>query len=129
MGDINPLAVAVAALATFVIGGPWYSNRVFGERWRLAMGGSNQPGHPARVFGLSYLFSVVSAALLAAHLGPGAGAVAGLKTGALVGACFVAASFGVNYLFANRSFAALAIDGGFHIVQFTAFGLILGLWP
>jgi hypothetical protein len=129
VSTINPLAVAVAALATFVVGGPWYSPKVFGERWRRAMGAMNAPGHPAKVFGLAYVFSLISAALLAAYLGPGVGALAGAKCGALVGACFVAASFGVNYLFANRSFTVLAIDGGYHIVQFTAFGLILGLWP
>jgi hypothetical protein len=129
VSTINPLAVAVAALATFVVGGPWYSPKVFGERWRSAMGGMNQPGHPAKVFGLAYVFSLVSCALLATYLGPDADALAGAKCGALIGACFVAASFGVNYLFANRSFTVLAIDGGYHIVQFTAFGLILGLWP
>ncbi len=129
MSDINLVAVAVSALATFVVGGPWYSRRVFGDVWKRAIGETHPPGHPARVFGLAYVFSLVSAGLLAAYLGPGAGALAGAKCGALVGACFVAASFGVNYLFANRSFVALAIDGGFHIVQFAAFGLILGVWP
>jgi hypothetical protein len=125
---IDPFAVAVAALATFVIGGPWY--KVFGERWHREMGGgAKTPGHPAKVFGLAYVFSLVSTALLAAYLGPDAGAGAGAKLGALIGACFVAASFGVNYVFANRSFTALAIDGGYHIVQFAAFGLILGVWP
>lgn len=127
MSGINLWAVAVAALATFVIGGPWY--RILGERWNREMGARNAPGHPAKVFGLAYVFSVISAGLLAAYLGPDVGAATGAKTGALVGACFVAASFGVNYLFANRSFVALAIDGGYHIVQFAAFGLILGLWP
>jgi Protein of unknown function (DUF1761) len=127
VSEINPFAVAVAALATFVIGGPWY--RILGERWHREMGGKKAPGHPAKVFGLAYVFSVISAALLAAYLGPDVSAVTGAKTGALIGACFVAASFGVNYLFANRSFAALAIDGGYHILQFAAFGLILALWP
>jgi hypothetical protein len=25
--------------------------------------------------------------------------------------------------------AALLIDGGYHVAQFAAFGLVLGLWP
>jgi hypothetical protein len=128
VAEINFFAVAVAALATFVIGGPWY--RVFGERWNREMGGGPKtPGHPAKVFGLAYVFSLISAGLLAAYLGPDVDALAGAKVGALIGAFFVAASFGINYLFANRSFTALAIDGGYHILQFAAFGLILGLWP
>ena len=127
---VNWLAVAVAALATFVIGGPWYSPPAFLRPWQRAMGLTDaNAGHPARVFGLAYLFSVASCALLAALLGPGAGAWQGLHFGALVGTCFVAASFGVNYQFANRPLSALAIDGGYHILQFAAFGLVLGAWP
>jgi hypothetical protein len=32
-------------------------------------------------------------------------------------------------MFANRPLAVLLIDGGYHVVQFAAFGLVLGLWP
>jgi hypothetical protein len=49
--------------------------------------------------------------------------------GLLIGLCFVAASFGVNYQFANRSLKAWLIDGGYHALQFAAFGLVLGAWP
>ena len=128
--NVHWIAVPVAALATFVIGGPWYSPALFLKPWLQAMNVTpTKPGHPARVFGLAYLFSLLSCALLASMLAPDAGPLAGLKLGALVGAGFVAASFGINYQFANRSLVALCIDGGFHILQFTAFGLILGAWP
>ena len=40
----------------------------------------------------------------------------------------VAASFGINYQFANRSALMWLIDGGYHTVQFGIYGLILGLW-
>ena len=129
-GTINWLAVAVAALATFVIGGPWYSPLLFRKRWQREMGAADvQRGHPLRVFSLAYLFSLIAAACLAAVLGPDANAISGLKLGAIVGACFVATSFGINYQFANRSLAAWLIDGGYHVVQFAAMGLILGAWP
>jgi hypothetical protein len=128
--NVNIVGAAVAALATFLIGGPWYSNALFGERWGRAMGPtSNQPGHPAKVFGFAYLFSVIAAGFLSTLITPGAGALAGLQAGVVVGLCFVATSFGVNYMFANRPSAALLIDGGYHVAQFAAFGLVLGLWP
>jgi len=125
---INWFAVAVAAFATFVVGGPWYG--LLGKRWQRAMG-ITQPerGHPVRVFGLAYVFSFIAAGCLAALLGPEATAQSGLIVGATVGACIVAASFGVNYVFANRSLVALLIDGGYHIVQFAVFGFVLGAWP
>ena len=127
---VNWLAVAVAALATFVIGAPWYSPLLFLKRWQREMGvADNKRGHPLRVFGLAYLFSLITTACLAAILGPEADPVSGFKVGAIVGTCFVATSFGVNYQFANRSFAVLLIDGGYHILQFAAFGLVLGAWP
>ena len=130
MLEVNLLGAVVAALATFLIGGPWYSNALFGERWRKAMSVSDaKPGHPAKVFGLAYLFSLIAAGFLSTLIPPGAGSLAGLQTGMLVGLCVVATSFGVNYVFANRRTAALLIDGGYHVAQFAAFGLVLGLWP
>jgi hypothetical protein len=127
---INWVSVLVAALATFVIGGPWYSPALFLRPWQAAMNiTADTRGHPARVFGLAYLFSVVSCALLASMLGQEAGAARGLELGLWVGTAFVAASYGINYQFANRRFVALCIDGGFHILQFAVFGLVLGAWP
>jgi hypothetical protein len=43
-------------------------------------------------------------------------------------ALIVAASFGINYQFANWRTVLWLIDGGYHSVQFTIYGLILGLW-
>jgi hypothetical protein len=130
MFDLNMSAAAVAALATFVIGGPWYSNALFGQRWRTAMGVSEaKPGHPVKVFGFAYLFSLVSAGFLSTLVTPGVGAVGGLHVGVIGGLGLVATSFGSSSTFGNRPAAALLIDGGFHVAQFAAFGLILGAWP
>ena len=46
----------------------------------------------------------------------------------MAGAGLVATSFGVNDQFANRSWTMLAIDGGYHAVQYVLLGLVLGLW-
>ena len=45
----------------------------------------------------------------------------------MAGIGFVAASFGINYQFAQRSFKLWLIDGGYHAIQFVLCGLILGL--
>ena len=57
-----------------------------------------------------------------------ASAAAAVTQGLLVGAGVVAASFGINYQFANRPTFLWLIDGGYHTVQFTIYGVILGLW-
>ena len=50
------------------------------------------------------------------------------EVGAKHPAQVAAASFGINYQFANKTFAIWLIDGGYHVGQFLIYGLILGLW-
>jgi hypothetical protein len=129
LNQISWIAVLVASLVTFVVGGPWYSPMLFGSRWNKAMQRSaTDRGNPARVFGLAFVFSFIAAAALAMLLPVDATFSDGVKLGALVGACLVATSFGVNYQFSNRPAIAILIDGGYHIVQFTLMGAILGAW-
>lgn len=131
---MNILAVLVSALSAFLLGGPWYSNAMFLKPWarhsRLGdnMGEKVEGKHKAMVFILSFLFSLISAFAFAWWLGPSPALGYAVGRGALAGAGFVAASFGINYQFANRSMVLWAIDGGYHTVQFILFGLILGLW-
>jgi hypothetical protein len=40
----------------------------------------------------------------------------------------VAGSFGINYLFEQRSMRLFLINGGYHTVQYTLIGAVLGLW-
>jgi hypothetical protein len=128
MYNVNILGVIVAALSSFALGGLWYSTPVFGAAWRRAAGGPEIKGHPAKVFGLSFLFAVVAAYAYALLVPPPAGAMMALVQGLAVGGGVVAASFGINYQFANRAATLWLIDGGYHTVQFAIYGLILGLW-
>lgn len=125
---MNLFAIVLAAVSSFVLGGLWYSPLLFGRAWNRENGGEVPAGHPAKVFGVSFVFSLVAAAAFAWWLGPAPALDAALKAGAVAGIGFVAASFGINYQFAQRSFALWLIDGGYHAAQFLLFGLILGLW-
>ena len=129
MQQLNVVAVLVAALSSFLLGGLWYSKLLFGPAWHRVEGARNTgERHPARVFGLSYVFAAI-AALAYAWLVPPAPDVATAATqGLVVGAGMVAASYGINYQFANRSTTLWLIDGGYHTVQFLLYGLIIGLW-
>ena len=128
MPHVNHLAIIVAALSSFALGGLWYSNVLFGAVWRRAAGGPEIEGHPAKVFGLSFLFALIAAFAYAVLVPPPSSAMTAAGQGLLVGAAIVAASFGINYQFANRRPVLWLIDGGYHSVQFTLYGLILGLW-
>ncbi|HEY6597974.1 MAG TPA: DUF1761 domain-containing protein [Pseudomonadales bacterium] len=130
MSQINFLAVLVAAASSFVIGGLWYSPMLFGNVWQREAGDGRKlgEGHPAKVFGTSFAFALLAALVYAWLMPAPADAVQALVQGVVVGAGIVAASFGINYQFANRSATLLLIDGGYHTVQFALYGLILGLW-
>jgi hypothetical protein len=121
-------AILIAALSSFLLGGLWYSPVLFGNAWNRENGGVPAPGHPARVFGISFLFSVVAAYAFAWWLGPTPTLHEGLHAGLLAGGGLVATSFGINYQFAQRSLRLWLIDGGYHLAQFLLFGLIIGSW-
>lgn len=127
--SINIWAVLAAAVSSFILGGLWYSPALFLNAWNKAMGRSaDDNGHPAKVFGLSFIFALVAATVFALLLGPSPVLAEAWKAGLLVGVGFVATSFGINYQFANRPTVAWLIDGGYHTTQFVLFGLILGAW-
>lgn len=125
---MNIWAVLVASLSSFLLGGLWYSPLLFGGLWNRENGGVPQQGHPAKVFSISFLFSLIAAVCFSVWLGPSPGLDHALKAGVLTGFGFVAASFGINYQFAQRSFKLWLIDGGYHTAQFLLIGLVLGLW-
>ncbi len=124
--NINWLAVLLAALASFIVGGLWYSV-LFAKVWQREAGVTDeQLKHgTVRVFVGSFLLAAVMAVVLAVFIGSGGagfGALAGLATGA----AWVAAALGVNYLFERRSLMLFAINASYNIVTFTAMGAIIG---
>ncbi|UVJ39714.1 DUF1761 domain-containing protein [Arthrobacter sp. CJ23] len=124
--QINWLAVLLASLATFVVGGLWYS-LLFAKAWQKAAGvsGEQLKAGTVRVFVGSFLLAVVMAAFLAAFIGKG-GAAFGTFAGLAAGLGWVATALGVNYLFERRSLALFAINGSYNVVTFTAMGAIIG---
>ena len=125
----NELAVLAAALSAFVLGGLWYGP-LFKQAWCREAGvdPGSAPQHPARVFAIALLASLVAAATFAWFIGPAPGLRIAVQDGVLAGLAMVAMSFGINYAFARRSLRLWLIDAGYHTLQFTLYGLIIGLW-
>jgi hypothetical protein len=130
MTDINVWAVLVAAIAGFPLGALWYSHRVFGRIWNrhAGRGPEAMEPHPARVFGLSFVFFLVTAAAFAYWLGPNPALETAVFKSLLAGCGLVAASFGVTYQFASLGLVMWLIDAGYHVLRFVIVGLILALW-
>lgn len=131
MQDINLLAVTAAGVSAFVLGGLWYAPFLFGKVWMAETGISEEKAaaaNPARVFGISLILSLAAAYVFAMFLGPAPALGFAVGAGFSAGLFWVAASFGINYLFEQKTLKLWLINGGFHTVQFTLYGLVLGLW-
>jgi len=77
-------------------------------------------------FGLTFVLGLFAGAVFALFIGNAMTTVQATAAGAAAGVAWVAASFGINYLFEHRSLKLWLINGGYHAVQFTAFGVIIG---
>ena len=130
MPDVNWIAVLLCGVSSMVLGGLWYSPLLFGRVWQRGARLTDEQlagGNPTLIYGLAFLLSLVAAAVFALFLGREMTLGASVAAGAAAGLCWVAAAFGINYLFERRSLADWLVNGGYHALQFTLFGLILGL--
>lgn len=127
--EMNWIAVVVAAVSAFVLGGIWYGP-LFGKKWMEYSGMTEEKAKSAnmgKIYGLAFLLSLVAAAVFAMFLGPKPGVEFATGAGFAAGLCWVAASLGINYLFEQKPTGLWLINGGYHTLQFTIYGLVLGL--
>jgi hypothetical protein len=132
MPEINYLAVLVAAVASFILGGLWYSPLLFAKSWQRESGVTDEQMAGANmglIFGLTLVLSLIAAFVFALFLGPRPSMPLGLGAGFSAGLCWVTASLGINYLFERKSLKLFLINGGYHTLQFTIIGLVLALMP
>jgi len=128
---INWLAVIVAGLSAFAVGGIWYSRPLFGNAWMIDSNlseGQIKQGNKGKIFGFTAVFSLVMAVNLAMFLadvktdaswGATAGFLAGIWT-----FCAIA----IHSLFELKRWRHILINGGYSIVSLTLMGLIIGTW-
>jgi hypothetical protein len=128
---VNWLAVVVAAVSAFVLGGLWYSPALFGKTWMQAAGVKPEQleSGTARVFGIAFVFELLMAANLAMFLNdPGTTTAWGATAGFLAGAGWIALGVGVIGLFERRPWSYVVVNGGYMTVSLTIMGAILGAW-
>ncbi len=127
----NYLAVVVAALSTFLVGGLWYSPALFGKAW-MRENGFTEEGMKgrsmAKIFGLAFFLALISAINLAMFLGPENRPAMGALWGFAAGFGWVATFVGTHYLFERKSFTLFLINAGYSVVSLTLMGVILAAW-
>lgn len=130
MPEISWIAVLLCGVATLLIGGVWYSPLLFARAWQRETGISEERlshGSMAQRFGLTFLIGIFAGAAFALFIGNEMTVAQATAAGACAGIAWVAAAFGINYLFEQRSLTLWLINGGYNALLFTAFGAIIGL--
>lgn len=133
---LNWGAIAVAALAYFVLGSLWYSPVLFVKKWiaylKIDVNAPDAKKGMGVMLGGSIVMMFIQAlaiAILAERLGiRGDGWMSGLKLGALTGCCFSAATIGVNYLYEKKPFGLFLINAGYAVAGNVIAAVIICSW-
>jgi hypothetical protein len=136
LGDLNWLAVIVAALAYFILGAVWYAPPVFGNAWMRAGGVEMPEGYRPGV-GV-YLVPLIGALLSAIALGMLAEATGTDTAGeGLVLGIVAALGFALAIVLSIANFETTskpkamtwgAIQVGYYGIGIIIAGLIIGAW-
>lgn len=129
--EIHWLAILVAAVAGFLVGGLWYGP-IFGKAWQAARGlsdadikGANMP----MIFGLTFLLNLFSAFILDHTLttygAPDLNLSVMIAGGVALG--FIIPAIGVNYLFSRLSLRLFLIDAGYWLAIYVVMGVIFAV--
>jgi hypothetical protein len=129
--SVNWIAVLVAAISSFVLGSFWYSPLLFSKRWQQEVSLSDdkiKQANMAKIFGTAFVFQLIIAVNLAFFLAsPEIGLQQGLVYGLLTGV-WIFCGLGTAYLFAQKSWTLIFIDGMYQVVALGLMGIILGAW-
>ncbi|MBL7888300.1 MAG: DUF1761 domain-containing protein [Bacteroidia bacterium] len=132
MSSVNWIAVIVAAVLNFLLGGLWYSPMLFGKAWQAENKLSDEDlkkGHMAKIFGFSFLWSLVMSANLGMFLAdPKTDLAWGITAGFLTGFGWVAMAIFTIGLFERKSTRYMLINAGYMTISFTIMGLVIGAW-
>jgi uncharacterized protein DUF1761 len=140
LSHINWLAVLVAGIVIFALGGLWYSKLLFANRWialqnrteeqmRAQMASANMPVMYASVF-LTGLITAWGMALVLAHFSSDIAMTAahGAMFGFLFWLAFAATTSYGTALFSGKPKQLWLIDSAYNLVSFVLAGIILAVW-
>jgi hypothetical protein len=128
---LNLWAILAATVSAFLLGGLWYAPFLFGKAWQRANGFGEIPPatNMGKVFGISFILTLVMAINLAMFLNaPATTTAGGAAAGFAAGFGWVAMGIGIVSLFERRPWSYVLINGGYLTVALTLMGAILGAW-
>jgi MFS family permease len=129
--EVSWIAVVAATVAAFLLGGVWYSKKLFANQWMQEIGlteDSIDKTHIKRTFITTFVLQFIAATALAVFIGSEGTWFDGMISGVLIGLLWIATAYGVTYLFEQRSMRIFFINAGYYVVLFSIMGGILGGW-
>lgn len=134
--QVHYLAVLVAGLAIFMLGGLWYSPVLFAKTWMSLQGVTEEElkaksqGHEPILYLQALITGLVAAWAMAVLLNHFVNLT--LLRGALVGVlCWIGFAGSTSYataVFSQKPKWLWLIDSGFNLVSFIIAGIILAAW-
>lgn len=141
IGSVNWLAVLVAGISSFVVGGIWYSPGLFGKVWMKYNNLTTEclkKTSKAKIFGWSLIFSFVMSANLGMFLSePPAACTADcipkpdIAWGAMAGffaGIWTFCAIAIHSLFELKSWQLILVNGFYSMTSLTLMGAIIGVW-
>lgn len=129
--SVNWLAVVTATVSSFVLGGLWYSPMLFSRKWQVEVGLSDEKlkqANMTKVFGTAFILQFIIAVNLAFFLAsPDIDLKMGLIYGLLTGV-WIFCGIATAYIFAQKTWTLILIDGLYQVLALGIMGLILGAW-
>lgn len=136
--DINFLAVAVSTIIAMALGAWWYGP-LFGKRWLEVIGATEMDLEARKemqksagpLYGVQFALTVLQVSVLA-YLLSTTDALGGITHALLIYLAFIVPTVAAGAMWNNDSakvsWARFLIQGGYQLVLFLMFGLILTLW-
>ncbi len=130
--NINYIAVAVATIASYILGFTWYHWAVLGEAWANALGITKEQADDTEGLGGAFVISLISGlvktlclAMLMAAFNM-SGVLSGLFFGAVISAIFIVTSLGYYNGFARVNSKLTIINSAHSLVELALIGAIIG---
>ena len=131
LSSINWLAVLVAGLSAFILGGVWYSPALFGNAWmkenKLTVE-EVEKGNKGKIFGWALVLALIMSVNLAMFLADAKTDIVWGTTAGLLAGVWVFAGIAITGLFEHKTARYIFINGFYQIVALALMGAIIGLW-
>ena len=127
---LNWLAILIATVAAFVLGGLWYGP-VFGQAWMTALGKTEDDIEPTPMPFVVSFFTAALTCIVVAVLMQMLGIVSvlgGAVFGLVVGIGFIATAMASDTAFCGWGPRLFIIQSGYRVVYSVVMGALLGGW-